>query len=105
MSVWILQNLGKYRILWTDFLASCREINRFPVSKIGPEPAKLTISLALVHIHMLKQNSFLTQLSKEFFQIWCVKILYQHNLLKGSSYFHFIIKIGIGDENKLREGL
>ena len=30
------------------FLASCREINRFSVSKIGPEPAKPTISLALI---------------------------------------------------------
>ena len=48
MSVCVLQNLEKYRGLWTDFLASCREINRFSVSKIGPEPAKPTISLALV---------------------------------------------------------
>ena len=48
MSVCVLQNLEKYRVLWTDFLASCREINRFSVSKIGPEPAKPTISLALV---------------------------------------------------------
>ena len=40
MSVCVLQNLEKYRVLWTDFLASCREINRFSVSKIGPEPAK-----------------------------------------------------------------
>ena len=47
MSVCVLQNLEKYRVLWTDFLASCREINRFSVSKIGPEPAKPTISLAL----------------------------------------------------------
>ena len=30
------------------FSASCREINRFSVSKIGPEPAKLMVSLALV---------------------------------------------------------
>ena len=48
MSVCVLQNLEKYRVFWTDFLASCREINRFSVSKIGPEPAKPTISLALV---------------------------------------------------------
>ena len=26
MSVCVLQNLEKYRVLWTDFLASCREI-------------------------------------------------------------------------------
>ena len=50
MSVCVLQNLEKYRVLWTDFLASCLEINRFSVSKIGPEPAKPTISLALVHV-------------------------------------------------------
>ena len=50
MSVCILQNLEKYRVLWTDFLASCREINRSSVSKIGPEPAKPTISLALLSI-------------------------------------------------------
>ena len=48
MSVCVLQNLEKYRVLWTDFLASCREINRSSVSKIGPEPAKPTISLALM---------------------------------------------------------
>ena len=48
MSVYVLQNLEKYRVLWTDFLASCRETNRFSVSKIGPELAKPTISLALV---------------------------------------------------------
>ena len=48
MSVCVLQNLEKDRVLWTDFLASCREINRFSVSKIGPEPAKPTISLALI---------------------------------------------------------
>ena len=47
MSVCVLQNLEKYRVLWTDCLAPCREINRFSVSKIGPEPAKPTISLAL----------------------------------------------------------
>ena len=47
MSVCVLQNLYKYRVLWTDLLAPCREINRFSVSKIGPEPAKPTISLAL----------------------------------------------------------
>ena len=40
MSVCILQNIEKCRVLWTDFSASCREINRFSVSKIGPEPAK-----------------------------------------------------------------
>ena len=50
MSVCVLQNLEKDRVLWTDFLASCREINRFSVSKIGPEPAKPTISLALLMI-------------------------------------------------------
>ena len=48
MSVCVLQNLEKYRVLWTDFLASCREGNPFSVSKIGPEPAKPTISLALL---------------------------------------------------------
>ena len=48
MSVFVLQNLEKYSILWTDFSASCREINQFSVSKIGPEPAKPTISLVLV---------------------------------------------------------
>ena len=48
MSVCVLQNLEKYRVSWTNFLASCREINRFSVSKIGPEPAKPTISLALL---------------------------------------------------------
>ena len=48
MPVCILQNLEKYRVLWTNFLASCREINQFSVSKIGPEPAKPMISLALV---------------------------------------------------------
>ena len=47
MSICVLQNLQKNRVLWTDFLASCREINRSSVSKIGPEPAKPTISLAL----------------------------------------------------------
>ena len=48
MSVCVLQNLEKYGVLWTDFLASCRDINRFSVSKIGPEPTKPTISLALL---------------------------------------------------------
>ena len=38
MSVCILQNLGKYTVLWTDMSASCQEINRFSVSEIGPEP-------------------------------------------------------------------
>ena len=52
MSVSVLQNLKKYRVLWTDFLASCREINRFSVSKIGPEPAKPKISLALIYIYI-----------------------------------------------------
>ena len=41
----ILRNTG---FLWTDFLASCRETNRFSVSKICPEPAKPTVSLALL---------------------------------------------------------
>ena len=50
MSICVLQNLEKDRVVWTDFLASCREINRFSVSKIGPEPAKPTISLALIGI-------------------------------------------------------
>ena len=49
MSVCILPNLGKYRVLWTDFSAFCREINWFSVSKISPEPAKRTISLALLY--------------------------------------------------------
>ena len=53
MSVCVLQNLEKYRVLWTDFLASCREINRLSVSKIGPEPAKPMISLALVPINII----------------------------------------------------
>ena len=48
MSVCVLQKPEKYRVLWTDFLGSWREINRFSVSKIGPEPAKPTISLALI---------------------------------------------------------
>ena len=48
MSVCILQNHEKYRVLWTDFSASCREINWFSVSKIGPDLAKPTISLALL---------------------------------------------------------
>ena len=65
MSVCVLQNLEKYRVLWTDFLASCREINRFSVSKIGPEPAKPTISLALLTAyfdlwHLDKTNFFET---------------------------------------------
>ena len=55
MSVCVLQNLEKYRVLWTDFLASCWEINRFSVSKIGPEPAKPTISLALLWTSGWKQ--------------------------------------------------
>ena len=46
MSVCILQNFEKYKVLCTDFSDSC-QINRFSVSKIGPEPGKLTISLAL----------------------------------------------------------
>ena len=48
MSVCVLQNLEKYRVLWTDFSASCREINQFSVSKIGPELAKPTISIVLL---------------------------------------------------------
>ena len=52
MSVCILQNLEKYRVLWTDFSASCREINRFSVSKIGPEPEKQTIALALLNTYV-----------------------------------------------------
>ena len=55
MSVCVLQNLEKYRVLWTDFLASCRRINRFSVSKIGPEPAKPTISLVLTHTYLFSQ--------------------------------------------------
>ena len=43
MSVCVLQNLEKKRVLWTDVLAS----RRFSVSKIGPEPAKPMISLTL----------------------------------------------------------
>ena len=50
MSVCVLQNCEKNRVLWTDFLASCREINRFSVSNIDPEPTKPTISLALTGI-------------------------------------------------------
>ena len=45
MSICVLQNLEKDRVLLSDFSASCREINRFSVSKIGPKP---TISLALL---------------------------------------------------------
>ena len=51
MSVCILQNFENI-VLWTDFSASCREINWFSVSKIDPEPAKPRISLALLHIHV-----------------------------------------------------
>ena len=53
MAVCVLQNFQKYRVLWTDFSASCREINWFSVSKIGPEPAKPTISLVLLPISCL----------------------------------------------------
>ena len=56
MSVCILQNLEKYRVLWTDFSAFCREINWFSVSKIGQETAKPTISLALLTSGEDKQN-------------------------------------------------
>ena len=52
MLICMLINLEKYRVLyrvlWTDFLSSCREINWFSVSKICLEPAKPTISLALI---------------------------------------------------------
>ena len=69
MLVCVLQNLEKERVLWTDFLASCREINRFSVSKIGPEPAKPTISLALlvtyVARHMLPCKPTLKLLHSE----------------------------------------
>ena len=58
MSVCVLQNLEKYRVLWTDFLASCGEINRFSVSKIGPEPAKPTISLALLDKYIKEMHVF-----------------------------------------------
>ena len=58
MSVGVLQNLEKNRVLWTNFFASCREINRFSVSKVGPEPAKPTISLALPLIHSLQLQMF-----------------------------------------------
>ena len=47
MSVYILQNIEKYRVLGTDFSSSCRQKNQFSVSKIGPEPAKPKISLAV----------------------------------------------------------
>ena len=58
MSVCILQNLEKYEILWTDFSASGQQINRFSVSRIGPEPAKPMISLALVYSkHLTLKNS------------------------------------------------
>ena len=56
MSVCVLQKPEKYRVLWTDFLGSWREINRFSVSKIGPEPAKPTISLALVVSQIIIMN-------------------------------------------------
>ena len=65
MSVCVLQNLEKYKVLWTDFLASCREINRFSVSKIGPEPAKPTISLALFAT-LRKKTAQLLRLGKFF---------------------------------------
>ena len=39
MSVCVLKNLEKYRVLWTDFLASCREINQFSVSTRIPRNA------------------------------------------------------------------
>ena len=55
MSVCVLQNFEKYRVLWTDFSASCGEKNRISVSKIGPEQAKHTISLALLSIIKIVQ--------------------------------------------------
>ena len=60
MSVCVLQNLEKDRVLWTNFLASCREINWFSVSKIGPEPAKPTISLALADRYNLNTGGSLS---------------------------------------------
>ena len=58
MSVCILQNLEKYTVLWTDFSASSREIDPFSVSKIGPEPAKPTISLALEWTQVCGRNGY-----------------------------------------------
>ena len=52
MSVCLLLNLEKYRVLWTNFSASCREINQFSVSKIDPKQAKPMISLALFYIYI-----------------------------------------------------
>ena len=64
MSVCVLQNLEKDRVLWTDFLASCREIYRFSVSKIGPEPAKPTISLALFRAREIDKCQSVRHFSK-----------------------------------------
>ena len=72
MSVCILQNLEKDRVLWTDFLASCREINRFSVSKIGPEPAKPTISLALGATHQALMVRAIIKLLANFPVYFCV---------------------------------
>ena len=52
MSFCIFQNLEKYRVLWTNFSASSREINWFSVSKIGPQSVKPMISLALMYCNM-----------------------------------------------------
>ena len=69
MSVCILQNLEKYRVLWSDFLAACQEINQISVSKIGPEPAKPKISLALLNtmFYSLRGNGYTYRGSNSYF--------------------------------------
>ena len=44
--------MGKNELLWTDFLLSVEDKIGFN-SKISPEPAKPTISLALVHSYFM----------------------------------------------------
>ena len=78
-------------VLWTDFSASCREINRFSVSKIGPEPAKPMISLAL-----------LSKVNKRF----SIENMYQYAVLLyctfSSEQFCSKLVLGIGQENHNR---
>ena len=50
--------------LWTDFSASCQEINWFEGSRSSPNPVKPKISLALVQTcieHVCKGNRILIQ--------------------------------------------
>ena len=69
MSICVLQNLEKDRVLWTNFLASCREINRFSVSKIGPEQAKPMISLALIGTPKNIKFSICSKWKIHYFQV------------------------------------